>query len=58
MLDIFLAAVNRDPSGGVTSLVVAGKHGLRALKARVYVDSTGDGDLAAWAGAEFQKGDH
>lgn len=57
LFQIFLSAVNRDESGDVTSLVVAGKHGLRALKARVYIDCTGDGDLAAWAGAEFQKGD-
>jgi hypothetical protein len=57
LFQIFLAAVERNESGEVTSLVIAGKHGLRALKARVYIDCTGDGDLAAWAGAEFQKGD-
>ena len=31
--------------------------GLTAYKAKVYVDCSGDADLAAWAGAEFQKGD-
>ena len=57
LFQIVLAAVNRNEGGDVTSLVIAGKHGLRALKARVYIDCTGDGDLSAWAGAEFQKGD-
>ncbi len=53
----FLASVERNAAGDVEALIVSNKSGLRALKARVYVDCTGDGDLAAWAGAEFQKGD-
>jgi len=40
----------------VEAVVLADKSGLRAAKAKVYVDCTGDGDLAAWAGAEFLKG--
>jgi hypothetical protein len=36
--------------------VVANKAGLSAMRARVFVDATGDADLAAWAGAEFEKG--
>ena len=43
---------------GVVDVVLAGnKAGLVACKAKVYVDCTGDGDLAAWAGAPFEKGD-
>lgn len=53
----FLSAVECDSQGTVTSLIVSSKSGLQGLKAKVYVDCTGDGDLAAWAGAEFQKGD-
>jgi len=34
-----------------------GKSGLFAVRAAVYVDATGDGDLAAWADAPFEKGD-
>ncbi|MBN2451311.1 MAG: FAD-dependent oxidoreductase [Lentisphaeria bacterium] len=34
-----------------------GKSGLFAVRARMVVDATGDGDLAAWAGAPFEKGD-
>ncbi|MFW5711415.1 MAG: FAD-dependent oxidoreductase, partial [Spirochaetota bacterium] len=30
---------------------------LSAYKAEVYIDCTGDGDLSAWAGAPFEKGD-
>lgn len=40
----------------VDKIIVANKNGLQALSARVFVDTTGDGDLAAFAGAEFEKG--
>ncbi|HOS43150.1 MAG TPA: FAD-dependent oxidoreductase [Armatimonadota bacterium] len=43
--------------GAVSHVICAGKSGLFAVKARVFVDGTGDGDLAAWAGAPFEKGD-
>ncbi len=50
-------AVEMRGNGEVDAVVVANKAGLGAYKARVYVDCTGDGDLAAWAGAPFEKGD-
>lgn len=43
--------------GHVTAAICAAKSGMFAVKARVYIDGTGDGDLAAWAGAPFEKGD-
>jgi len=47
-----------ETSGGeIDALVMSSKSGLRAYRARIYVDCTGDGDLAAWAGAEVEKGD-
>jgi len=52
-----LAAVEKSPEGEVDAVIVANKAGLQAYKAGVYVDCTGDGDLAAWAGASFEKGD-
>lgn len=52
-----LAAVERNEQGEVSTLIVANKAGLSALRAKVYVDCTGDADLCAWAGAEFHKGD-
>lgn len=53
----FLSGVEHDGDGTVTALLVSNKHGLQALRAKVYVDCTGDGDLAVWAGAEYHKGD-
>ena len=41
----------------VTAGVCAAKSGIFAVKAGIYVDCTGDGDLAAWGGAPFAKGD-
>lgn len=52
-----LSAVEKTDGGEVTALIVSNKAGLSALRAKVYVDTTGDADLAAWAGAEFEKGD-
>ena len=43
--------------GRLAAAVCAGKSGLFAVRAKVYVDGTGDGDLAAWGGAPFEKGD-
>ncbi len=53
----FLSAVETEETGRVSALIVSNKGGLSALRAKVYIDCSGDADLAAWAGAEFQKGD-
>lgn len=52
-----LCAVDTDGEGGIAAVIVNNKAGLTAYQARVYVDCTGDADLAAQAGAEFVKGD-
>ena len=52
-----LAAVEKSREGEVDALIVANKAGLQAYKAAVYVDCTGDGDIAAGSGASFEKGD-
>jgi len=52
-----VTAVELSEPGHVDALLVANKAGLSAIKAKVYVDCTGDGDVAAWAGAAFEKGD-
>lgn len=41
----------------VAYAVLAGKSGIFAVEAEVFIDGTGDGDLAAWAGGSFEKGD-
>jgi len=51
-----LVAVNT-AHGSVKCVICHAKSGLFAVKAHIYVDCTGDGDLAAWGGANFQKGD-
>jgi hypothetical protein len=43
--------------GQVAYVVCAAPSGLFAVRAKVYVDATGNGDLATWAGAKFDKGD-
>lgn len=41
----------------ISSIIVANKEGLTSYKAKVYIDCTGDGDLAAHSGVPFEKGD-
>jgi hypothetical protein len=43
--------------GRVREVVCAGKSGLFAARAGSFVDGTGDGDLAVFAGAKWEKGD-
>jgi FAD dependent oxidoreductase len=44
-------------SGLLESIVLANKAGLSLAKAKVFIDATGDGDLAARAGCTFEQGD-
>lgn len=44
-------------AGGIDYCVLASKRGMYAARARVYIDCTGDGDVAAWSGAPCEKGD-
>ena len=41
----------------IEAVILGAKSGLFSVKAKVYIDCTGDGDLCAYAGANFQKGD-
>lgn len=50
------AAVMKD--GDVDCLVVETRSGRQAIRARAFIDCSGDGDLALWAGAPLEKGDH
>lgn len=51
----FVGAVQTE-DGCITGLTVCNKDGLNTLSAKVYIDATGDGDVAAWAGADMTKG--
>jgi len=41
--------------GQVETVIVSNKEGLIAIQPQVVIDCTGDGDVAAWAGAPFEK---
>jgi hypothetical protein len=45
-------------NGRIEAIRVLHKGGVEDISADVFVDSTGDGDVAAWAGAEFKVGRH
>lgn len=51
------AGVVMDGARRVQALLVETKSGRRAVLGRSFIDASGDGDLAAWAGAPFSKGD-
>ena len=44
-------------NGHIDYVLLWAKSGLFAVKAKIYVDCTGDGDLAAMAGGAFELGD-
>jgi len=43
--------------GRIDAVVVSNKAGLVAIRPKVVIDCTGDGDVAAWAGAPFELKD-
>jgi hypothetical protein len=45
--------VTRD--GRIETVLASNKAGLVAIQPKIVVDGTGDGDVAAWAGAPFEK---
>jgi len=51
-----VAAVSKN-TGIVDHIVTSSKSGICGYRAKIFVDCTGDADLAASAGAEFEKGD-
>lgn len=43
--------------GKITDITVAGKNGLTKYSAKVYIDCTGDGDLATYSGVPYEYGE-
>ena len=41
----------------IAALLIETKSGRGAIRGQLFIDASGDGDLAAWAGAPFEKGD-
>ena len=42
----------------INALFVETKAGRRAIRAEIFIDCSGDGDLATWAGAHYEVGDN
>ena len=53
----FVTGVQMKDDRNIDLILVANKAGLIAYRAKVFIDCTGDGDLYAWAGKEYLKGD-
>ncbi|AXK80549.1 FAD-dependent oxidoreductase [Pseudolabrys taiwanensis] len=51
------AGVVMDDERRIKALLVETKSGRQAILGRVFIDCSGDGDLAAFAGAAYEKGD-
>ena len=51
----FVGGVERKESR-IAALTVCNKDGIHRISAEIYVDATGDGDIAFWAGAPMTKG--
>jgi hypothetical protein len=49
--------VAMDDDARIKALLVETKSGRSAILGKVFIDCSGDGDLAAYAGAKFEKGD-
>ena len=57
LFSTFLCDVDAE-DGEVRAIVVSNKAGFTAYSAKTYVDCTGDGDLAVWAGADYEFGEN
>jgi ribulose 1,5-bisphosphate synthetase/thiazole synthase len=51
----FISAVQTE-SSVITAITISNKDGISHVKGKVFVDATGDGDVAAWSGAKTTKG--
>src|SRR5215471_2766656 len=51
------AGVAMDGEARINALFVETKAGRQAIRADIFIDCSGDGDLAAWAGAPYEVGD-
>lgn len=49
--------VENDDSGDLSGVIVLEREGLVCYRAKAFVDASGDADIAALAGAEFEYGD-
>ncbi len=57
LLHALAADVRMASADTIDALLVETKSGRRAVLGKMFIDCSGDGDLAAWAGAPFELGD-
>ena len=53
----FAAGVAMAADDRIDALLIETKSGRYAVRGRIFIDGSGDGDLAAWAGAPYKVGD-
>lgn len=56
LFDSTLCGVEMKDKSNVKFLLIANKLGITGYHGKVYIDCSGDGDLACWAGANYFKG--
>lgn len=52
-----VVGVHLDRPGRIDAVVVESKSGRGAVRGRFFIDGSGDGDVAAWSGAPFERSD-
>jgi hypothetical protein len=52
------AGVVMQDQARIAALMIETKAGRQAVRSDIFIDCSGDGDLAAWAGARFEVGDN
>jgi len=50
-----VGAVMAPDSGAIEAVLIESKSGRHAVRGRFFIDASGDGDLAAWAGVPWEK---
>jgi hypothetical protein len=53
----FAVGALQSADDAIEAVIVETKSGRRAVRGRMFIDCSGDGDLAAWAGAPYEVGD-
>jgi hypothetical protein len=52
-----VTGVSMAAAGRIDAVLVESKSGRHAIRGQVFIDCSGDGDVSAWSGVPFEKGD-